>query len=245
MAEILPMNDEHIAAVALEKIYLKGEIQVPVLRGIRMSAKKGEFLSIIGQSGSGKSTLLHLLGLLDTPDVGEVLLEGQRIDDLPPRSRDELRNRVFGFIFQFYHLLPELNVLDNVLTPQMIRFSIREYWTKRKELKERARYFIEEVGLTHRIKHKPSELSGGEMQRAAIARSLMGEPKILLADEPTGNLDAGTGGEIMELLTRLNEEQQLTIIMVTHDRAVAKQAHRTICLQEGKVASLTGTAGVA
>ncbi|QDU82846.1 P-loop containing nucleoside triphosphate hydrolase [Polystyrenella longa] len=242
MTEILPMNDEHISAVALEKIYFKGEIQVPVLRGIRMSAKKGEFLSIIGQSGSGKSTLLHLLGLLDTPDVGEVLLEGQRIDDLPPRVRDELRNRVFGFIFQFYHLLPELNLLDNVLTPQMIRYSIREYWTKRKELKERARYFIDQVGLSHRITHKPSELSGGEMQRAAIARALMGEPKLLLADEPTGNLDVGTGGEIMELLNRLNEEQQLTIIMVTHDRAVAKQAHRTICLQEGKVAKLAEVA---
>ena len=236
------MNQEHISAVALEKIYFKGEIQVPVLRGIRMSAKKGEFLSIIGQSGSGKSTLLHLLGLLDTPDVGEVLLEGQRIDDLPPRARDELRNRVFGFIFQFYHLLPELNVLDNVLTPQMIRYSLWEYWTKRKELQEKARYFIDQVGLSHRIKHKPCELSGGEMQRAAIARSLMGEPKLLLADEPTGNLDAGTGGEIMELLNRLNEEQQLTIIMVTHDRAVAKQADRTICLQEGKVVPLAEAA---
>jgi lipoprotein-releasing system ATP-binding protein len=200
-----------------------------------MDVKRGEFISIIGQSGSGKSTLLHLLGLLDSPDVGEITLEGQRIDDLPRQSRDMLRNRVFGFIFQFYHLLPELSLLENVLTPLMIRHSIWEYWNRRREFRELARELIAKVGLEHRLTHKPSELSGGEMQRAAIARALVSRPEILLADEPTGNLDARTGREIIELLTNLNEQQQLTIIMVTHDEAIAKQAHRTVRLAEGRL----------
>jgi len=242
MAEILPMTQEYISAVALEKTYLKGNIEVPVLRGVKVTAQRGEFLSIIGQSGSGKSTLLHLLGLLDTPDNGEVMLEGQRIDDLPEQARDQLRNHVFGFIFQFYHLLPELTLLENVLSPMMIRHSLPGYWKNRKRYKEQALEIIEQVGLSHRIKHRPSEMSGGEMQRAAIARALITQPKLLLADEPTGNLDSNTGGEIMELLNRLNEEQELTIIMVTHDNAIAEQAHRTVSLREGKVVTLADVA---
>ena len=141
-----------------------------MLRGVNINVRRGEFLSIIGQSGSGKSTLLHLLGLLDCPDIGEVLLEGQRMDDLPVRTRDQLRNRVFGFIFQFYHLLPELSLLENVLAPLMIRYSAWEFWKRRREFRERASEIIHLVGLDHRLKHKPSEMSGGEMQRAAIAR---------------------------------------------------------------------------
>jgi lipoprotein-releasing system ATP-binding protein len=231
----LKMPTTQISAVALEKAYRKGQHKVPVLRGVAMDVKRGEFISIIGQSGSGKSTLLHLLGLLDSPDVGEITLEGQRIDDLPRQSRDMLRNRVFGFIFQFYHLLPELSLLENVLTPLMIRHSIWEYWNRRREFRELARELIAKVGLEHRLTHKPSELSGGEMQRAAIARALVSRPEILLADEPTGNLDARTGREIIELLTNLNEQQQLTIIMVTHDEAIAKQAHRTVRLAEGRL----------
>jgi len=242
MAEILPMTQEYISAVALEKTYLKGNIEVPVLRGVKVTAQRGEFLSIIGQSGSGKSTLLHLLGLLDIPDNGEVMLEGQRIDDLPEQARDQLRNHVFGFIFQFYHLLPELTLLENVLSPMMIRHSLPGYWKNRKRYKEQALEIIEQVGLSHRIKHRPSEMSGGEMQRAAIARALITQPKLLLADEPTGNLDSSTGGEIMELLNRLNEEQELTIIMVTHDNAIAEQAHRTVSLREGKVVTLADVA---
>jgi lipoprotein-releasing system ATP-binding protein len=232
-SEVIKVSEQHISAVALEKAYRKGQHKVSVLRGVEIAVRKGEFLSIVGQSGSGKSTLLHLLGLLDSADVGEILLEGDRIDDLPAQTRDELRNRVFGFIFQFYHLLPELTLLENVLVPLMIRHSLIKFWKSRRTLRDEAREMIVRVGLEHRLKHKPSELSGGEMQRAAIARALVARPEILLADEPTGNLDAQTGQEIIDLLTSLNELDRLTIIMVTHDDSVAQQAHRTVRLNEG------------
>lgn len=242
MSETIRMPNNLINAVAVEKTYVKGHDRVDVLKGVKFSAHRGEFVSIIGQSGSGKSTLLHLIGLLDEPDVGEIMLQGQRIDDLPAKARDELRNRVFGFIFQFYHLLPELNVVENVLSPLMIRHSAGTFFRQRKQFREQALEMIEKVGLGHRIKHRPSELSGGEMQRAAIARALVANPQILLADEPTGNLDARTGGEIMELLTSLNTENQLTIIMVTHDQAIAQLAHRCVRLKEGQIETLAEAA---
>ncbi len=225
----------HVAAVAVEKSYRKGEHKIPVLRGVDIQVHRSEFVSIVGASGSGKSTLMHLLGLLDVPDVGEVTLGGQRIDDLPTRSRDELRNRVFGFIFQFYHLLPELNLLENVLSPLMIRYSTWQYWKHRREMQDKAKHLIERVGLSHRLTHKPRELSGGEMQRAAIARALISDPEILLADEPTGNLDARTGREILDVLKQLNEQNDLTIIMVTHDERIAQQADRVVRLDEGRL----------
>ena len=240
--ESIVMPQPHVAALAVQKSYRKGEHSVPVLHGVDISVHRGEFLSIIGQSGSGKSTLMHLIGLLDAPDVGEVQLEGERIDDLPARTRDELRNRVFGFVFQFYHLLPELNLLENVLAPLMIRHSIWSYWTRRREFQDRAKEMIERVGLGHRLTHRPSELSGGEMQRAAIARALVAQPEILLADEPTGNLDAKTGREIIDLIARLNENDRLTIIMVTHDKFIAAEAHRTVKLCEGRIESMTDAA---
>ncbi len=236
-AETIPMPHDILSAVAVEKTYRKGQHKVPVLRGVEVVIRRGEFLSIVGQSGSGKSTLLHLLGLLDAPDVGEVRLDGDRIDDLPASTRDELRNRVFGFIFQFYHLMPELNLVENVLMPLMIRQSLFGYRRKRKEYEEQAKEILAKVRLDHRLKHRPSELSGGEMQRAAIARALVARPQVLLADEPTGNLDAGTGGEIMELLLNLNQQDSLTIVMVTHDAAIAKQAHRTVRLDQGRIQS--------
>jgi lipoprotein-releasing system ATP-binding protein len=229
----------HLATVALEKAYRKGPLKIPVLRGVEVNVRKGEFVSIVGQSGSGKSTLLHVMGLLDSPSVGEVLLDGDRIDDLPSKTRDELRNRVFGFVFQFYHLLPELSVLENVITPLMIRHSILGYWRRRREFREQACEIIDKVGLTHRRKHRPSELSGGEMQRAAIARALVAKPEILLADEPTGNLDAGTGQEIMGLLQNLNEQEGLTIVLVTHDENLARSSHRMVRLNEGRLEILT------
>ncbi|WP_437205083.1 ABC transporter ATP-binding protein [Planctomicrobium sp. SH664] len=228
----------HLSAKALDKAYAKGQNLVPVLRGVDISVHKGEFLSIVGQSGSGKSTLMHLLGLLDEPDHGEVWLDGNRIDRLPQTTRDEIRNHVFGFVFQFYHLLPELTLLENVLSPLMIRHSVFSYWKRRREFRELALEIVEKVGLGHRVKHRPSELSGGEMQRAAIARSLAGRPSVLLADEPTGNLDSYTGNEIMTLLHKLNEEEQLTIIMVTHDDAIANQAQRIVRLSEGRIQTL-------
>src|SRR5206468_4020562 len=147
---------------------------------------------VVGAPGSGKSTMLHLLGTLDRPDDGAIFLDGQRIDDLPLEQRDRLRNQTFGFIFQFYHLLPELSTLENVLVPQLIAHSVLSWFGQRRALKRRAAELLERVGLEHRLTHKPRELSGGEMQRAAIARALVNRPRILLADEPTGNLDAGT-----------------------------------------------------
>lgn len=235
MTETIKMPLVQLAATAIEKSYEKGVHKVPVLRGVRLNVARGDFVSIVGQSGSGKSTLLHLMGLLDTPDVGEIQLEGQRIDDLNARARDQLRNRVFGFIFQFYHLLPELTLLENVQAPLMIRESAWSYWKKRKQHREAALDILQRVGLEHRVKHRPSELSGGEMQRGAIARALIGQPRILLADEPTGNLDATTGREIMELLKQLNEDQQLSIVMVTHDDSIARQAHRVVRLKRGQI----------
>jgi len=229
------MPTPQMAAVSLEKSYRKGQHRIPVLRGVDFTVHRQEFVSVAGQSGSGKSTLLHLMGLLDAPDVGEIQLDGERIDDLPVKTRDELRNRVFGFIFQAYHLLPELNLLENVLSPLMIRHSTWEFFKQRRRLREQAKEIIDRVGLSHRLKHKPAELSGGEMQRTAIARALVARPQILLADEPTGNLDSDTGGEIMDLLRSLNATEGLTIIMVTHDPAIAAQAERTVRLTEGRI----------
>ncbi len=238
MAETLKMTTPLIAAEAISKSYIKGSHDVPVLRGAGLRANRGEFISVVGQSGSGKSTLLHVMGLLDAPDIGEVLLQGQRIDNLNQKARDQLRNHVFGFIFQFYHLLPELSLLENVMTPLMIRYSLMGYWKRRREIRESALSMLKQVGLEHRIRHRPSELSGGEMQRGAIARALVGRPEILLADEPTGNLDSGTGGEIMDLLKSLNEETQMTIIMVTHDESIAAQAHRIVRLTQGRIQTI-------
>ncbi|MFV0442503.1 MAG: ABC transporter ATP-binding protein [Planctomycetaceae bacterium] len=224
----------HISAVAISKSYAKAELSVPVLRGVDVSVGRGELLSVVGQSGSGKSTLLQILGLLDAPNSGEVRLQGKRIDDLPESTRDELRNRIFGFVFQSYHLLPELSLLENVLSPLMIRHSAWDYWQRRRELRDRAREIISTVGLSHRETHKPRELSGGEMQRTAIARALVGQPEILLADEPTGNLDSQTSREIMTLLQKLNEDRKLTVLLVTHDESVARAGHRIVRLTEGR-----------
>jgi lipoprotein-releasing system ATP-binding protein len=225
-----------LSATGLEKSYRKGKLEVPVLKGVDFAVREGELTAIVGQSGCGKSTLLHLLGTLDAPDAGEIHFEDQRIDNLPARARDVLRNRHFGMIFQFYHLLPELSTLENVLAPIMIRCGVWSYWREKRRHTERAKVLLEMVGLSHRLTHKPRELSGGEMQRAAIARALIADPKLLLADEPTGNLDQKTGQEILAILRKLNRDEGLTIVMVTHDQAIARQADRTVRLVEGKVA---------
>ena len=221
----------------LRKSYRKASVEIPVLRGVDLQVTSGEFKSIIGQSGSGKSTLLHLLATLDQPDSGEIHFEGNRIDNLPARGRDTLRNRYLSMVFQFYHLLPELTTVENVLLPGMISQSVFQYWGWRKKHRERAIELLELVGLSHRLKHRPRELSGGEMQRVAIARSLMLEPKVLLADEPTGNLDQKTGEGIMNVLRSLNRNQGLTIVMVTHDQAIAEQADNVVRMAEGRLES--------
>ena len=219
----------------LFKTYRKGKVHTPVLQGVNLAVEQGEILAIVGQSGSGKSTLLHLLATLDQPDDGQIYFEGHRVDHLAPTGRDILRNRHFGMIFQAYHLMPELSALENVLAPAMIRHGILGYWRRRTQLRQRASELLELVGLSHRVRHKPRELSGGEMQRTAIARALMSRPKLLLADEPTGNLDKENGDEVLSLLRKLNEQQGLTVVMVTHDLSIASQAHRTVELVGGKV----------
>jgi lipoprotein-releasing system ATP-binding protein len=226
---------EQLQTIDLHKSYHKSSIEVPVLRGVSMSVRRSEFLAIVGQSGSGKSTLLHLLGTLDAPDQGEIYYGGQRVDNLNASGRDALRNRSFGMIFQFYHLLPELTTLENVLTPLMITHGVWNYLRNRRTYRARAAELLEMVGLSHRLKHRPRELSGGEMQRAAIARALVVEPDLLLADEPTGNLDQGTGQEIIRILRTLNHQRNLTIVMVTHDRAIADQADRIVRLTSGRI----------
>ena len=228
-------TSEILAAHFVRKSYRKGPLTIPVLQGVELAVHQGEFVSIVGPSGCGKTTLLHLLATLDRPDAGEICFEGNRIDNLPTAGRDILRNRYFGMVFQFYHLLPELSVLENVLMPAMIGQGIFGYLAKRRANRERAREMLEMVGLGHRMKHKPRELSGGEMQRTAIARALVSRPQVLLADEPTGNLDVHTGEEIMEILRRLNREQNLTIVMVTHDSQIAAEADRTVTLVDGRV----------
>jgi lipoprotein-releasing system ATP-binding protein len=217
------------------KTYRKGKHEVPVLIDCDFQATVGKVTAILGQSGSGKSTLLHLLGTLDAPDQGEIYFDSVRIDNLPRRKRDRFRNTKLGMIFQFYHLLPEISALQNVLMPVMIQQGAWSYWRHRAELVQRAKDLLVRVGLEHRMHHKPRELSGGEMQRAAIARALIAQPELLLADEPTGNLDRKTGCQILELLLELNQQEGLTVVMVTHDESVAKRCDQIIRLRDGRI----------
>jgi lipoprotein-releasing system ATP-binding protein len=229
------MGPPMLVAENLRKTYRRHAVQVRVLAGLNLEVQTGEFLSIVGASGSGKSTLLHLLGTLDEPDGGVVKLDGKRIDDLPSRDRDALRNKTFGYIFQFYHLLPELSTLDNVLMPAYIGSSVFGWMKTRREWRRRAEELLRKVGLGHRLTHKPRELSGGEMQRAAVARALLSHPRVLLADEPTGNLDVDTGNEIVRLLRDLNREEGVTIVMVTHNLDIVSATDRTVRMAGGQI----------
>jgi lipoprotein-releasing system ATP-binding protein len=229
-----------LSARNLHKTYRKDAAAVPVLHGLDLDVTAGEFLCVLGASGSGKSTLLHLLGTLDRPDEGTILLDGQRIDNAPAEKRDALRNGTFGFIFQFYHLLPELTALENVLMPPMIRHSFWNWLRCRGEVRRRGQQMLERVGLGHRLHHRPCELSGGELQRAAIARALITQPRVLLADEPTGNLDEDTGGEIVRLMRDLNAQEGLTIIMVTHNTDLVAATDRVVRLVKGRVEGSDG-----
>ena len=224
-----------LSARDLKKSYRKSAVEIPVLRGVDLDVLRGELLAVVGQSGSGKSTLLHLLGTLDAPDAGTVSFDGRRIDNLSSHLRDTLRNKHFGMIFQFYHLLPELTTLENVLAPLMIGRSTWRYLRQRRRHRAAAERLLEIVGLGHRLKHKPRELSGGEMQRAAIARALVAGPQLLLAEERTGNLDHATGREILDILCSLNRRENLTIVMVTHDPAIADRADRVVRLVDGRI----------
>jgi len=219
----------------LRKSYRSGDRRLEVLRGVDFDLATGEFVSVVGQSGSGKSTLLHLRGLLDAADSGEIALGDTRIDRLPSTRRDRLRNSAIGMVFQAYHLLPELDALENVLAPLMVRHGVIEWLRVRREARARAADLLTRFGLGGRLHHKPRQLSGGEMQRVAIARALVTQPRVLLADEPTGNLDEATGGEILDTLCELNRADGLSIVLVTHDAAIARRADRIVRLAAGRV----------
>lgn len=230
------MNEANVlSARGLFKSFHKDRIEVPVLRGVDLNVSPGVVTALVGRSGSGKSTLMHLLASLDQPDRGEIHFDGERIDNASRAKRDYYRNREIGIIFQFYHLLPELSAIENVLAPTMIGQSVWSYFRHRKEARQRAEAMLDRVGLLHRAKHRPSEMSGGEMQRAAIARALMTSPKLLLADEPTGNLDTDTGLDILKLLTELNQVDGLTILMITHDDSIAAGADVCHRMQDGQL----------
>src|SRR6266481_8146735 len=223
------MSDVLLSAKNVSKTYLLGKRSLEVLRGVDVELRPGEFLALRGASGAGKSTLLHLLGGLDAPNRGEVWLAGRNLAGLSRRELARLRNEEVGFIFQAYYLLPELDALENVCLPaRMAR-------TPAAKAVARGRDLLARVGLKERMEHKPYELSGGEQQRVAIARALMNEPQLILADEPTGNLDSHTGEEIIELLCALRGEKQTTLVIATHDAKVAARAPRIIELLDGEV----------
>ncbi len=224
-----------IQAVNLKKSYDLGRQKLRVLRGVSLSVRRGEFVAILGASGSGKSTLLHLLGVLDMPDDGHVLLDGADTRTLGAAAWDRVRSRDIGFVFQFYHLLPEFNVLENTLLPTQTGAGPLAWLGARGRARGRALEILRRVGLGERLKHRPKELSGGEQQRVAIARALVNFPKILLADEPTGNLDSKTGAEIVKLLKELNRQTEQTIVMVTHDESMATNADRVLHLRDGRL----------
>lgn len=223
------MSEPFLITRALRKEYHSTRRPVEVLHGVDLRMNRGEFISLRGASGSGKSTLLHLLGGLDVPTSGEVKFNGSNLRNMSGRGLARFRNRKLGFVFQAYHLLPELDALENVLLPaRMARLPSRE-------TEERARALLCRVGLKDRTHHLPAELSGGEQQRVALARALVNQPELVLADEPTGNLDSGNGGQILDLLCRMQEEEQLSLIIATHDDSVANSAQKKLKLVDGVI----------
>jgi ABC-type lipoprotein export system ATPase subunit len=223
------MSDPLLIARGVTKDYVMGKRQLKVLRGIDLTVARGEFLALRGASGPGKSTLLHLLGGLDSPNTGEIRIDNQNLAGMAQPELTQFRNRRVGFVFQAYHLLPELDALENVCLPARIARLPAQ------EAEARGRDLLTRVGLQDRIDHKPYELSGGEQQRVAIARALINQPELVLADEPTGNLDSHTGGEIIDVLCRLVLDRNVTLLIATHDANVASRAPKVVELVDGQI----------
>jgi ABC-type lipoprotein export system ATPase subunit len=218
----------------IHKVYANGKKELPILKGIDLNIEKAKFVAIVGPSGAGKSTLLHILGGLDNPTQGKVLFAQQDIYSLSDREISKVRNERIGFVFQFYHLLPEFTVLENIMMPGLIKSSGHKI--TKSQVEEDAAKLLKEVGLMERADHFPSQLSGGEKQRVAIARGLINNPGLLLCDEPTGNLDSETGEGIISLIKRINAQNQMTIILVTHNIELTKTADRVYHLRDGMLA---------
>ncbi len=223
------MSDLFIQVIDLYKSFTIGQREIPVLKGVQLGIKRGELLGIVGVSGVGKSTLLHILGALDRPSSGQVIVDGEDISRLNDNQLAHFRNHKIGFVFQFHHLLPEFTALENTMMPALINGS---NWTG---IVEQAKEILKAVGLEQRLQHRPGELSGGEQQRVAVARALMLEPQVILADEPTGNLDTQTSEEVFSLLKRLQQHKGITLVMVTHNESLARQADRIVKMVDGKI----------
>ena len=223
------MSEPVLQCRSIVRRFNEGGSTLEVLSGVDLSVKSAERMAIIGASGSGKTTLLQIMGGLDTPTSGEVLVDGQRVHEMSEMGKGELRNRYLGFIYQFHHLLPEFSAAENVAMPLMIRRIGKQVAL------EKARLLLERVGLGERLTHKPGELSGGERQRAAVARALIARPKLVLADEPTGNLDAGNGEHVLQLMLELNRELETSLVIVTHDHSIAERMDRIMMLEDGRL----------
>ncbi len=237
-AETRAAAEPVLSARGLVRVYRIAQQRLEVLKGADVDLFAGESVAIMGRSGAGKSTLLHALGLLDRPDEGSLVVRGVESTRLSKPARARLRNKQIGFVFQFYHLIPELSALDNALLPRRIEFGPFAWAGERREAREKARALLAELGLGERMGHRPSQLSGGERQRVAIARALVSEPTLLLCDEPTGNLDERTSGVIADLLFEISEKRDHTLVMVTHDAELARRADRGLQLHEGRLEPL-------
>jgi lipoprotein-releasing system ATP-binding protein len=229
-----PLSAPLISVQGVTKTYRKGKAEIPVLRGVDLNIQAGEMVAITGASGVGKSTLLHTIGTLEKPDSGKIVFgpTGQDILNFSEKGLSDFRNRVLGFIFQFHYLLPEFSALENVMMPGLIA------GIERNAIEKNARELLDFVGLKHRLEHRPTEMSGGEQQRVAIARAVILKPKLILADELTGNLDSANGENVMELLTSLNQATGVSILLVTHDHSIAKKMHRVLSMKDGQFVSL-------
>ena len=223
------MTSSAVEAVDVTRVYQLEGVEVVALRGVSLRVQPEEYIAVVGPSGSGKSTLMHLLGCLDKPSSGVLRIGGSDITELAPNDLAELRNRTIGFVFQSFQLLPRTSATDNVALPLVYR------GVRRPERVERAVAALEAVGLGHRLGHRPAQLSGGEQQRVAIARALVGDPQVLLADEPTGNLDTASGAEVMGILERLNRERGVAVVLVTHDHDIAARARRQVYVRDGLI----------